>query len=182
VRPGCGCTKAPLKTKALGPGDSTDVEVIFSTGAYSSKTRKSASIIANVTHLVSPLTFTAHPTKYPDSLKPYTISPALVDLDSLKAQTQTGSLEVRVKNTGTEPLSFKLIDAPTDWFTVDLPGGAVAPGTDDAIRVRFTRDLADAIVSKSFTIEASDSAMTRYTIPVQKSQRWGPTSTSSTTH
>ncbi len=29
-------------------------------------------------------------------------------------------------------------------------------------------------MSKSFTIEASDEANTRYTLPIQKKMRWGP--------
>lgn len=179
VRPGCGCTKAPLKTKVLGPGDSTDVEVIFSTGMYSNNTRKSATVISDVPHMVPPLTFSAYPTRDIDSLTPFIVTPHLVNLDSLKDQAQSGSLEVHVKNTGTEPLTFKLISAPAEWFSVDVPGGSVAPGSEEAIQVRFVKSLTEEILNKSFTIEASDSAMTRYTVPVQKTQRWGPTTTSS---
>ena len=179
VRPGCGCTKAPLKTHVLGPGDSTDVEVIFSTGLYSNQTRKSANVVSDVPHMVPPLTFSAYPQKNVDSLTPFIVTPHLVDLDSLKDQAQSGSVEVRVRNTGNEPLSFKLVSAPSEWFTVDVPAGSVAPGSDEALQVRFVKNLTEELLNKSFTIEASDSAMTRYTVPVQKTQRWGPTTTSS---
>lgn len=182
VRPGCGCTKAPLKKRVLAAGDSTDVEVIFSTGAYSSNTRKSASIIADVPHMVPPLTFSAFPVKNVDSLTPFTVSPPLVNLDSLKDQAMAGSLELQVKNTGTEPLTFKLISSPDDWFAINVPAGSIAPGANESIRVHMIKAVGDEAMNKSFTIEASDSAMTRYTVPIQKSLRPGSKSQSSTTH
>lgn len=178
VRPGCGCTKAPLKTRILGPGDSTDVELVFSTGKYSSRTAKSATILTDGNTLFPNLTFSAHPTPKPDSLKPFVVSPPLLDLDSLKDAGNSGAVEIRVKNTSDEAINLKLVSAPDRWFTIDIPGSAIAPGADEAIRIHITGDIASEILNKSFTIEASDSAMTRYSVPIQKSQRWGPTTSS----
>ncbi len=178
VRPGCGCTKAPLKKRILGPGDSTDVELVFSTGMYSSKTQKSATIVADANQTVPNLTFSAHPTKNLDSLKPFTVTPPLVNLDSLKDAGKSGSVEIRVKNTSTEPINLKLVSAPDKWFTIDVPSGSIAPGADEAIQVRFTSDIADTVLNKSFTIEASDTALTRFSVPIQKAIRWGPTTSS----
>lgn len=178
VRPGCGCTKAPLKTNVLGPGDSTDVEVIFSTGQYNNKAAKNASIIADVPHPIPPLSFTAYPRSNLDSLTPFVVMPPRLNLDSLKDQSQTGLLAVRVKNTSTEPISFKLVSTPDHWFTIDVPGGSIAPGSEESIQVRVTDEIANEVINKSFTIEASDKDLTRFTVPIQKAQRWGPTTTS----
>lgn len=178
VRPGCGCTKAPLKKRILAAGDSTDVELVFSTGMYSSRTQKSATIVADANSTVPNLSFSAHPTKNLDSLKPFTVNPPLVNLDSLKDAGKSGSVEVRIKNTSTEPINLKLVSAPDKWFTVDVPGGPIAPGSEEAIQVRFTSDIADTVLNKSFTIEASDTAATRYSVPIQKAQRWGPATSS----
>lgn len=178
VRPGCGCTKAPLKTRILGPGDSTDVELVFSTGKYSSRTAKSATILADANSTVPNLTFSAHPTPKVDSLKPFVVNPPLVDLDSLKDAGLSGAVEIRVKNTSDEPINLKLVSTPDKWFTIDVPGGSIAPGADETIQVRIAGDIAAEILNKSFTIEASDTALTRYSVPIQKSQRWGPTTSS----
>jgi hypothetical protein len=178
VRPGCGCTKAPLKTRILGPGDSTDVELVFSTGKYSSRTAKSATVLSDANHTVPNLTFSAHPTPKLDSLKPFVVNPPLVNLDSLKDAGMAGAVEIRVKNTSDEPINLRLVSAPDQWFTVDVPGGAIAPGSEDAIQVRIAGDITAEILNKSFTIEASDTAMTRFSVPIQKTQRWGPTTSS----
>ena len=47
VKPSCGCTKAPLEKTVLAVGDSTMVNVIFSTGHYNSPVHKTASIRSN---------------------------------------------------------------------------------------------------------------------------------------
>lgn len=178
VRPGCGCTKAPLKKRVLAAGDSTDVELVFSTGMYSSRTQKSATIVADANQTVPNLSFTAHPMKNLDSLKPFTVTPPLLNLDSLKDAGKSGMAEVRVKNTSDQAINLKLVSSPDKWFTVDVPGGSIAPGADQAITVRFSNDIADTVLNKSFTIEASDTALTRFSVPIQKAQRWGPTTSS----
>ncbi len=179
VRPGCGCTKAPLKTKVLGPGDSTDVELVFSTGKYSSRTSKSATVLADVSHTVPNLQFSAHPTSKVDSLKPFVFNPPRINLDSLKEAAVAGTIEVKVKNTSDAPFSLKLVSAPDKWFRIDVPTGTLAPGAEEAIKVRIEGDISSEIINKSFTVEASDTAMTRYSLPIQKAQRNGPTTTSS---
>lgn len=179
VRPGCGCTKAPLKTKVLGPGDSTDVELVFSTGKYSSRTAKSATVLADVSHTVPNLRFSAHPTSKLDSLKPFVFSPPKINLDSLKDAGIAGTIEVKVRNTSDEPINLKLVSAPDKWFHIDVPTGTLAPGAEEAITVRIDGDISSEIINKSFTVEASDTASTRYSMPIQKAQRNGPTTTSS---
>lgn len=178
VRPGCGCTKAPLKKKVLAPGDSTDVEVIFSTGMYSSQTRKSATIVSDVAGNVPAISFNAYPTPRIDSLAPVTFIPSLVDLDSV-TQTGGGRIDVKVRNTSAEPVSLALVSAPHEWFTIQLPVGPIAPGGEETIQVEYTGAIAGEILSKSFTVQVSDTASTRFTVPIQKQKRWGPTPTSS---
>lgn len=176
VRPGCGCTKAPLKTKVLAPGDSTDVELVFSTGLYGSRTTKSATVLADAGNTVPNLTFTAHPTKNVDSLKPFVVIPPMLKLDSVSADG--GPVEVRVRNTSAEPINLKLVSSPDKWFTIDVPSEPIAPNADQVIRVNIIGDIAAEVFNKSFTIEASDTALTRYSVPIQKTTRTGPTTTS----
>jgi len=177
VRPGCGCTKAPLKKKELGPGDSTDVEVIFSTGHYSSHVQKTASIISNAPGQAPPLTFTAHPVSDPDSIGMFSIMPPQLDLDTTRpdSQKKPWEYEVAVKNKSSGPFALKVVSAPDRFIKVDVPKGEIEPGNDEAIRIKIASEAADTLFTKSFTIEASDAAKTRYTFPIKKSMRWGPT-------
>jgi hypothetical protein len=183
VRPGCGCTKAPLRKKNVAPGDSADVEVIFSTGRYNSNVQKSATIISDAPGMAPALTFTAWPVTSSDSLTPFTVSPGLVDLDSLRSAGKTGDLDVKVKNVSSQSLQFSLVSQPDQWIKVKVPSAPVAPGKEEMIKLSFDAAVADTILNKSFTIEASDSAKTRFTVPIQKATRTGPApTTTSATH
>jgi hypothetical protein len=164
----------------LAVGDSTDVELIFNTGHYSSRTSKTASIIANAPGMAPALSITSFPMASMDSLKLFRVSPARVSLDSLRPEDQKNpwEYELAVHNTSSEELEFKLVSAPAEYVNVDVPGGMIDPGEEKTIRVKVDRDVADELFTKSFTIEASDSARTRLTVPVSKAMRWGPAPTS----
>ncbi len=181
VRPGCGCTKAPLRKHDVAPGDSADVEVIFSTGHYNSNVQKSASIISDAPGMAPALTFTAWPVTSADSLQPFTVSPGLVDLDSLRnLNGKVSDVTVKVRNVSSQNLQFTLVSKPDQWVKVNVPGTAIAPGKDEMIKLTFDAGVADTVLNKSFTIEASDSAKTRFTVPIQKAMRWGSASTTTT--
>lgn len=160
----------------LAVGDSTDVEIIFNTGHYSSKTSKSASIICNSQGAAPSLSITAHPMKAMDSLKVFTISPALVSLDSLRPEEQKRpwEYEFAVRNVSSEELELALISSPHEFVQVDVPGGSISPGSEKTVKVRVDHGIADQLFNKSFTLEASDSARTRITVPLSKAMRWGP--------
>lgn len=175
VKPGCGCTKAPLKKNSLAPGDSTDVEVMFSTGMYSNMTRKSASILATISGSAPTLNFSAFPVKSPDSLPVFTMTPPKLNLDSVASDN--GEYTVTLRNVSKGPFDLKLVSVPNEYVHVDIPKGTVAPGAVAAIKVTVDPSAATVAVSKSFTIQASDSALTRYSFPIEKA---GPTKTAQT--
>lgn len=164
----------------LAVGDSTDVEIIFNTGNFSSKTSKSASIISNSQGMSPALSISAHPMKSMDSLKTFTITPALISLDSLRPEEQKNpwQYEFSVRNVSSEDLELSLISAPHGFVVVDVPGGSISPGSEKTITVKVDQSVADQLFSKSFTLEASDSARTRITVPISKAMRWGPAPTS----
>jgi hypothetical protein len=177
VRPGCGCTKSPLSKHALSPGDSTDVQVTFSTGAYSNQVHKTATIIADPPDANLPLlSFTAFPVMYPDSLRPLTFSPALLDLDSLrKAQSSpTWEYNVSIKNRSDHDVQIREISPFPGNVRADLSKGSIGAGKEIALRVKIDPVAADSMISKSLTFELSDSTHTRYTLPIVKDTRWGP--------
>lgn len=164
----------------LAVGDSTDVEIIFNTGHYSSRTSKSASIIANTQGMAPALSITAFPVASVDSLKLYRVTPAKLSLDSLRPEDQKNpwEYELAVRNTSSEALELTLVSAPLEFVEVDVPGGSISPGDEKSIKVKVDRGIADQLFTKSFTLEASDSAKTRLTVPIAKAMRWGPAPTS----
>lgn len=115
-----------------------------------------------------------------DSLKVFTISPALVSLDSLRPETQKRpwEYEFSIRNVSSEELELALISSPHEYVEVDLPGGSISPGSEKTVRVKVDQNVADQLFNKSFTLEASDSARTRITVPISKAMRWGPAPTS----
>lgn len=163
----------------LAVGDSTDVEIIFNTGHYSSKTTKSASIICNSPGMSPALSISAFPVKDPDSLKFFIVSPGQIKLDSLRPEEQAHpwEYELSVRNVSSEDIELSLVSAPHEYVEVDLPGGSLSPGSEKTIKIKVDRNIADQLFNKSFTIEASDAAKTRLTVPISKAMRWGPAPT-----
>lgn|GEM_PF-858986 len=177
VQPGCGCTRAPLQKKNIPAGDSSFVDLIFASGHFDGHVHKSARVICNVPGRAPELFFDAYPLKFPDTLGVYTVSPAELQLDELRADDDTAvwNQTISVKNVSSETLRFRFAQDPDiSGVRVTLPRRGIAPGEVAAIRVALEGDIAEQILTKSFTIEASDSARTRFTVAVRKPLRWGP--------
>jgi hypothetical protein len=170
-----------LKKKELAVGDSTDVEIIFSTGHYSSRVMKSASIICNTPGMAPGLSISAYPINSPDSMKLFTLTPYELDLDANRPDSQKHAweYEVAVKNVSAGEFALKVVSQPDRFIEVDVPDSDIKPGKEKTIKIKVTPDVADTLFTKSFTVEASDSAKTRFTFPIKKSMRWGPAPTSS---
>ena len=143
---------------------------------------KSARITCNSAVSAPRLSFSASPVAAPDSLDLFTLSPYKLDLDTDRPEEQKKQwqYEIAVRNHSEEKIEFALISQPFgDGIKVDVPGGEIKPGKEKTIKVKIDPSVAEDIFSKSFTIEASDSAHTRYTLPIEKKMRWGPAPTTS---
>lgn len=125
------------------------------------------------------LSISAFPVKDPDSLKFFVVTPAQIKLDSLRPEEQDSpwEYELTVRNVASEAIELSLVSAPYEYVEVDLPGGSLSPGSEKTIKVKVDRNIADQLFNKSFTIEASDAAKTRLTVPISKAMRWGPAPT-----
>ena len=156
--------------------------MIFSTGHYTSKTRKSAQILCNAAGNVPRLTIIADIVPNPDSINVFQVSPSLLDLDKDRPQDQKHPWEYQftVKNVSTEDLKFTIVSKPDRYMQLDFPENKkIGPGSEKIFKVKFDQKMADDLFSKSLTIEASDSTHTRFTVPISKARRWGPAPTSS---
>ena len=157
------------------------MELIFSTGHYSSRVQKSASIICNAPGMTPALNISAFPISHPESLKVFTFEPFQLDLDSTRPEQQKKAWEYdfTVKNISDAQFGLKLVSGAGDFMKIDVPDGEIKPGKEKTIKIKVSHDIADTIFTKSFTVEASDTAHTRFTFPVHKGMRWGPAPTSS---
>ena len=171
-----------MEKKELAVGDSTRVELIFSTGHYSSKVKKSARIMCNSAGTIPRLVISADVRKSMDSLDVYQIAPDKIDLDENRPEDQKHAWEYEftLKNVSDQDLTFTVVSKPHEYVEIDdFPDhGSVGPGKEKTFKVKFSKDISGDIFAKSFTIEASDADHTRMTIPFVKSMRWGPAPTS----
>lgn len=178
VIPGCGCTKAPLEKSALAPGETTNLEVVFSTGAYQGRVSKHPKFVTNEPTPEHRLEFLSTVLVRPDSSYPLVIQPRMLDLsgDGSTAQEAT---TIRITNVSDSPVNLSLIEAPEGWFEVTLPASIPAGGSAEAT-VRLVEDAGPGTFEKSFTLELNDTQTSRYTVPVKRKVS-GATATSAST-
>ncbi len=169
VQPGCGCTKAPLKKEVVAAGDSTEVELVFTSSKGANGTvSKSATVSSNDNDRASfQLSFKAKQFADPDSLTPLTLSAGEITFDG-----QSGSKEAKliVKNVSANALKMHLVSCPLGYLSVNLPEAEIKPGKEKEIKVKLSSSITEDQFKKSFTFVVDDLDGTRYTIPVAYSK------------
>ncbi len=165
VKPGCGCTQAPLEKDLVGPGDSTRVELIFTSKKnYRGTMNKSAAVTTNdATYGTLRLRFSATINENPDSVGPVQLAPWDLNYNSSERNQE---MVVNVKNVSTQPLNLQMVSAPYNYLDIDFPSGKLDPGASTAIKVRIKDSVKDDAFTKSFTFETGDEKNTRFTVPV----------------
>jgi len=115
--------------------------------------------------------------KVSDTAKPLMIEPMVVALDSIRPDNpeKDWKFKVALINVGEEKVKAHLVSGPTDLCEIKVSSKDVKPGKEQYIELEFDDRILDEMFTKSLTIELDDSAATRYTIPIMKSRRWGPT-------
>lgn len=167
VVPGCGCTKAPLEKSELAPGESTRLEVIFSTGQYRGRVTKHPHFMTNEGQSKHPLQFISNVVASPDSTYPVIIQPAILDFTSA-GETSPQTMTVSISNVSETDLGVSLVDFPEGILEVTVPKTIPAGGSADAT-IRLADASRAANFEKSFTIQLGDAGASRFTVPVKKS-------------
>ena len=75
-----------------------------------------------------------------------------------------------VKNTSAKPVKMKLVSQPYGFVSIEVPDGEIKEGKTKEIKVKVDKNFTGADFKKSFTVELSDSAKTRFTVPVVLSE------------
>ncbi len=166
VLPGCSCTKAPLEKDELGIGDSTQLEIIYSTKTSLDRVSKSPSIQTNEGPPDKRLQIVATIVAHPDSTFPLVIQPYKLDL-SQKTENTIDKIEFGIRNVSDKELKVDFISGAPDYFQVELPK-TIKPGELAKGRLVLHKQVLNQAFEKSFTIQAGDDAGTRFTIPVKR--------------
>jgi len=169
VRPGCGCTKAPLEKSELAVGDSTYVEVIYSTKTYRGKQSKRPSITTNMGTAPMRVNFTAEVVTNPQETYPIKISPYKFDISQF-GEKERSKLEFKIENVSESDVNVSLIDMDDKYFKVKLPSKIKAGGTESG-EVEIYDEYINSEFEKSITIELNDPDHSRFTIPVKRTIR-----------
>jgi len=166
ISPGCGCTKAPLESDVIAPGDSARLEIIYDTEQYRGKQKKFPNIISNADKSARKFEFTADVITDPEETKPVVIKPYKFDISQFgKAVRRT--LKFQIANISNEDLNITIVDYPQNMFSISMPNTVPAGGTIDGSIV-LTDEYVDREFNCSITIELSDQLKTRFTIPVER--------------
>jgi len=177
IKPACGCTKAPLEKEVVAPGDSTGVELIFtSSEAYRGRTEKKATVTCNDDERGSfLLRFTAKFNTVPDSARPIQLDPWSLEIAEAERARE---MSIAVKNVSDQPLTLKTASLPLGFLKVTLPTAPIAPNGTATVKVQVDPKCKANAFEKSFTIECSDVQTTHFTVPVVL----GKPTTASTSH
>ena len=167
VIPGCGCTKTPLKDSVLAPGERTELEIIFSTGAYTGLVTKRPRIETNEGGANRYLTIATNVMPRPDSTYPVQIRPYKIDLSQF-GEAVRKQMKFTLVNVSDAGLGMTLVSCPSELMTVTMPNNVPAGGTAEGL-VKLTEKAIETSFESSITIQLDDAAKSRFTIPIKRS-------------
>lgn len=172
IVPGCGCTQAPVTDSVVAPGDSTRLEIVFSTKSFRGLVAKHPFFETNAGPGRNYLKIMADLSVDAEQMRPLVLSPAVVDVSQF-TQTPRRRAKLQITNVSDTDFELKLVDHAFNNFDLDLPKKVKAGETVEAT-VLVKEHLVDKPFEQSFTFELNDAAATRYSVPVKRVVRIKP--------
>ncbi len=169
IVPGCACTKAPLEKDQLPAGDSTYMEIIFNSYRYTGLTERTPKFYTEDTgasekeHVI---TYRATVTLRPDSTYPLIVYPYKLDMTPVGTMTRD-KIKFTITNVTDQDLTLQMVAQPIEIGTVTLPEVVKAKSEASGV-LTLSKDGLQMEFQKSFTFSVSDSANTRFTVPVKR--------------
>lgn len=153
-----------MEKDALAVGDSTTLEIIFSTGSYSNLVTKSPSILTNEAQGARNVTIKANIVTKPDSTYPIVIQPPRIEF---AAGDSTETMEFTITNKSDGALSPRVVSAPSRLVSIILPP-SIPAGESSIGSVTLKKAGLKAEFEKSVTVQLNDQAKSRFTIPIKR--------------
>ena len=169
VTVGCGCTKTNNPVGMVAVNDSVPVEVVFDIGSRRLQQNKTVNISCN--DPINPgleLAFTGYVHEPNEQVGPVKITKN----ESLKLTNADFGKTVMVEfeNRSKSSVMPRLVIAPSEIISVEMPKAEVPPNGIGKILVKVKQSPPQKNYTKSFTIEFNDQAKSRYTFPVRISE------------
>jgi hypothetical protein len=169
VRTSCGCTRAPLTKYTLPPGDSTFLEITFSSRQYQGELKRLIHIMYASDSLSKTFELKANVQRQMDKTEPLVVAPYKINVTQFGDKVRDKA-EFVFEDKTNDDYKMSLVYYPSEIFDIKLPkkikSGKKAEGE---IKIKKVADFEK--FEKSFTIELNDEAHTRYTIPVTREVR-----------
>jgi hypothetical protein len=164
VRATCQCTTSPLKKKALGPGESTWIEITFDSKNEAGPVTTEAFVESNdpVDTLVE-LKISANVAAWED--KGLLLDPLRAEFDTVR--TLPARVSLKIKNFGKTPVVLKVLEAPPSHLSVNLPKAPVPPGGVAEIEVVLKSPVKKGEFLSSFTLVRHSSPEKRFSVPIR---------------
>jgi len=153
-----------LKKKEIAVGDSTELEIIFLTGKRRGLSTKSPTIQTNEGPPKRRVTIKATVVQQPDSTYPIIIKPYRLYV-SKAGETDINFANFEITNVSDTDLGVKVAGAPPGYFDVELPETIKSGETAECKLMVRDDHLAEAF-EKSITLELTDQAQSRFSVPV----------------
>ena len=152
----------------LAVGDSTKLEVFFSTRSYSGWVTKRPRVLTNEKSpdSIHYVTIRTYVTSNPDATYyPIHISPATVNISQL-SDILVDEAHCRIINVSDQPVAISVIAVPQDYLEVTAPG-SIPAGDSAQMIIKVLPEAIEQSFSKSVTIEAGTDSV-RFTIPIRR--------------
>lgn len=153
----------------LAVGDSTRLEIIFSTKRYKNRVTKRPKIQTNEGPPDKYVQIVSNIVERPDSTYPVIIQPYKLDLSQF-TQKVRDKITFEIRNVSDMELDLSLVAAPGGLFELDLPK-SVKPGGEVTGTLKLKKEAISESFEKSFTIQLNDEKQSRFTIPVKRTVR-----------
>lgn len=150
----------------LAVGDSTRLEIIFSTKKYSSRINKSPRIQTNEGPPHKNVSITSLVVKRPDSTYPVVIRPYKLDISQFGEKVRD-KMRFSINNVSDEDLTLDLIAVPTELAEIELPEKIKAGQSAEGV-LTLRPEALDKAFEKSFTFEVDDDQFSRFTVPIKR--------------
>ena len=170
VVPGCGCTQIPLRDSVLGPGDSTRLDIIFSTKSFVGDVQKHPYLRMNTPADRISVNIQAEILTDAEAAMPIVVRPAKIDVSQFTVQPRRRAAFQLVNKTSQE-LEVRVLDTAFKSFSVQLPPRIPPSATIQGLVIVKTDKIPTAF-KESFTFEVKTGGTSDiYTLPVERLYR-----------
>jgi len=105
----------------------------------------------------------------PDSTYPVTIKPYKFNISQF-GEKERKKMNFKITNVSEEDIEIRLVDMPVGMFKLTLPRKIKSGKTEEG-KIEIVDEYVPQEFKKSITIELTDKATTRFTIPVERTIR-----------